>query len=242
MRKLGMMVLLLFIFGCGTTAMETKVGTTIELGSEAKQENESKEATKIETINAAKEAAQKKEDVTMAEKKDVIVSMETSKGVINIKLYTDEVPLTTANFINLILNGYYDGLKFHRVIDNFMIQGGCPFGTGTGGPGYTFADEFKTDLRHDKGGILSMANAGPGTNGSQFFITHLATPWLDNRHSVFGEVVSEKDMDVVNVIEQGDIINKVTVSGDYSDLLESKKEEVAAWNEALAENGYAKKK
>src|SRR5438552_611688 len=128
--------------------------------------------------------------------------METSKGTININLFADRTPVTVASFVNLARRGYYDGLKFHRVIDNFMIQGGCPQGTGTGGPGYAFEDEFAKDLRHDRAGILSMANAGPGTNGSQFFITHGPTPHLDNHHTVVGKVV--EGMDVVNAIPERD--------------------------------------
>ena len=112
---------------------------------------------------------------------------ETDKGVINVLLHDDLTPLTVANFVNLAQRGYYDGLKFHRVIADFMIQGGCPRGNGTGGPGYQFADEFVPSLKHDGPGVLSMANAGPGTNGSQFFITEIATPWLDGKHTVFGE-------------------------------------------------------
>ena len=130
--------------------------------------------------------------------------------------------------------GYYDGLKFHRVIADFMVQGGCPLGTGTGDPGYRFEDEFVDDLRHNKPGILSMANAGPGTNGSQFFITHVPTPWLDGRHTVFGEVVGPQDQDVVNAIVQGDKINKVTISGDSDALLEAQKARVEDWNKHLS--------
>lgn len=127
------------------------------------------------------------------------VTMETSKGTIKIALFDDKTPKTTANFKKLAKDGFYDGLIFHRVIKSFMIQGGCPKGVGNGGPGYTFEDEFHPDLKHDKPGILSMANAGPNTNGSQFFITTVATPWLDGKHSVFGEVV--EGMDVVSAIE-----------------------------------------
>jgi cyclophilin family peptidyl-prolyl cis-trans isomerase len=127
------------------------------------------------------------------------VTMETTKGTIEIELFDEKVPKTTKNFKDLIAKGYYDGLIFHRVIKQFMLQAGCPKGTGTGGPGYTFGDEFHPELRHDRPGILSMANAGPNTNGSQFFITTVATPWLDNRHSVFGQVV--EGMDVVQAIE-----------------------------------------
>ena len=159
--------------------------------------------------------------------------LETSKGTIRIDLYADKTPITVANFINLARRGYYDGLNFHRVISDFMIQGGCPLGTGTGGPGYRFQDEFDGELRHDRPGILSMANAGPGTNGSQFFITHVATPWLNGKHSVFGAVVGEEDQKVVDAIAQGDSIKQVTIEGDYSDVLAGNKEHVDEWNKAL---------
>lgn len=161
-------------------------------------------------------------------------TLHTSKGDINLTLFDKKTPITVANFVNLSTRGFYDGLSFHRVIDNFMIQGGCPQGDGRGGPGYRFEDEFDTSLRHDAPGKLSMANAGPGTNGSQFFITHVETPWLDDKHSVFGEVVSDADMDVVNAIVQGDKIISVTVSDQYSDLLESV-DQVSLWNEVLDE-------
>ncbi len=137
------------------------------------------------------------------------VTFDTDKGTIKLELYDDKVPNTVANFEKLIGQGFYDGLVFHRVIDDFMIQGGCPQGTGTGGPGYTFEDEFHDDLRHDGPGVLSMANSGPNTNGSQFFITHVATPWLDGKHSVFGRVVEGQD--VVDAIAQGDAMRKVTI-------------------------------
>ena len=140
--------------------------------------------------------------------------INTSKGTIKLKLFYDETPVTVTNFVNLSKRGYYDGLSFHRVINDFMIQGGCPQGSGTGGPGYQFGDEFSDNLKHNKPGILSMANAGPGTNGSQFFITHIETPWLDNNHTVFGEVIDETDQKVVNDISQGDMINKVKILGD----------------------------
>ena len=137
-------------------------------------------------------------------------TITTNKGDIRLELYDDKTPNTVANFEKLAGEGFYDGLKFHRVIPDFMIQGGCPQGTGTGGPGYKFEDEFHKDLKHDGPGILSMANAGPNTNGSQFFITHVATPWLDGKHSVFGRVVEGQD--VVDAIRQGDVMEKVVVS------------------------------
>ncbi|MBT4290607.1 MAG: peptidylprolyl isomerase [Deltaproteobacteria bacterium] len=164
---------------------------------------------------------------------DVIVTFETTKGNIRLKLFTEQTPITCANMINLVSWGFYDGLNFHRVIADFMVQGGCPQGTGTGGPGYKFKDEFVSELKHDKGGVFSMANSGPGTNGSQFFITHLPTPWLDNNHSVFGGVVDDQDMAVVNSIVQGDKINKATLEGDYNAVLEANKEMVDAWNAVL---------
>ena len=138
-------------------------------------------------------------------------TIETNKGTIKFQLFDDMVPKTVANFEKLAGEGFYDGLKFHRVIADFMIQTGCPKGTGMGGPGYKFEDEFHADLRHSGPGVVSMANAGPNTNGSQFFITHVATPWLDNKHAVFGRVMEGQD--VVDAIAQGDVMEKVTVEG-----------------------------
>lgn len=162
----------------------------------------------------------------------LVAVMETNKGTIRLDLYPEETPVTVANFVNLALRGFYDGLSFHRVIDDFMVQGGCPQGTGTGGPGYRFADEFVPSLRHDAPGRFSMANAGPGTNGSQFFITHVPTPWLDDAHSIFGAVQSDADQDVVNAIAQGDNIVSVTIEGDAQALLDST-EQIADWNAVL---------
>jgi peptidyl-prolyl cis-trans isomerase B (cyclophilin B) len=161
------------------------------------------------------------------------VVMKTSKGEIKLTLFADQTPVTVANFVNLAQRGFYSDLKFHRVLDNFMVQGGCPLGTGTGGPGYDFEDECRSDLKHDKPGILSMANAGPGTNGSQFFITHLATPWLDGKHTVFGQVVAQADQDIVNQIVQGDAMESVTIEGDVSALLDAHKSRIDDWNKAL---------
>lgn len=162
----------------------------------------------------------------------LVAVMETNKGTIRLNLYPDETPVTVANFVNLAQRGFYDGLSFHRVIEDFMIQGGCPQGTGTGGPGYRFADEFVDSLRHDAPGKFSMANAGPGTNGSQFFITHVPTPWLDDAHTIFGAVEGDDDQAVVNAIGQGDHIVSVTVEGDTEGLLASV-EQVAEWNSVL---------
>ena len=162
----------------------------------------------------------------------LVAIMETSKGTIRLDLFADKPPTTVANFVNLAQRGFYNGLSFHRVIPDFMIQGGCPQGTGTGGPGYKFGDEFDASLRHDAPGKLSMANAGPGTNGSQFFITHVPTPWLDDAHSIFGTVQSEADQAVVDAVAQGDSIVSVTIEGDTAELLESVAQ-VAEWNAIL---------
>jgi peptidyl-prolyl cis-trans isomerase B (cyclophilin B) len=158
--------------------------------------------------------------------------MHTSKGDIRLRLFPDQAPVTVANFANLAQRGYYDGLQFHRVIPDFMIQGGCPHGTGTGGPGYRFEDECTAELTHDAPGKLSMANAGPGTNGSQFFITHVETPWLDGRHTVFGEVIDASDQQVVDSIAMGDTIDSVEVSG-VEEVLSAQSERVDAWNQVL---------
>jgi len=158
--------------------------------------------------------------------------IKTNKGTIKLNLFYDQVPLTVSNFVNLANRGYYNNLKFHRVIDDFMIQTGCPLGTGTGGPGYDFEDEFHDSLKHDKPGVLSMANAGPGTNGSQFFITHVETPWLDNNHSIFGQVIDDDDQDVVNSISQNDIIEKIIIVGELKENSEINKR-ISNWNEIL---------
>jgi len=136
-------------------------------------------------------------------------TIQTNRGDIVIDLYADKVPNTVNNFVALARDGFYDGVKFHRVIADFMVQGGDPSGSGRGGPGYKFNDEFHPELVHDGPGVLSMANAGPNTNGSQFFITHVATNWLDNKHSVFGRVRSGQD--VVDAIQQGDVMEKVEI-------------------------------
>ena len=161
----------------------------------------------------------------------LIANFDTDRGTIRVELAADKAPLTVANFVNLAQRGFYDGLKFHRVINDFMVQGGCPQGTGTGGPGYRFEDEANNGLRHERG-VLSMANAGPNTNGSQFFITHVATPWLDGKHTVFGKVI--EGLDVVDAIKQGDLIKSLKIEGDASAALAAKADRVAEWNKILA--------
>jgi len=140
------------------------------------------------------------------------VTIETPKGSVKLDLFDDKTPRTVENFLKLAKEGFYNGLTFHRVIDNFMVQAGCPKGDGTGGPGYDFEDEFHEELRHSGPGVLSMANSGPNSNGSQFFITHVATPWLDDKHSVFGQV--SEGQDVVDSIEQGDELKSVQIDGN----------------------------
>lgn len=157
----------------------------------------------------------------------------TDKGEISLNLFDEDTPLTVANFVNLSQRGFYNGLKFHRVIKDFMIQGGCPFGTGTGGPGYKFKDEFVKELRHDKPGILSMANSGKNTNGSQFFVTHKATPWLDDNHTVFGEVASDMDQEIVNSIKQGDKIESIVIEGNTEPLMQKMDKQIKEWNKIL---------
>jgi peptidyl-prolyl cis-trans isomerase B (cyclophilin B) len=142
-------------------------------------------------------------------KKKYTATIKTNRGDIVVDLFADKTPRTVNNFVFLAKDGFYNGVKFHRVIPDFMVQTGDPMGTGSGGPGYRFADEFHPELRHSGPGVLSMANAGPGTNGSQFFITHVRTEWLDDRHSVFGQV--SEGQDVVNAIRQGDVMEEVTI-------------------------------
>jgi len=171
----------------------------------------------------------------MSSKSNYSLTIKTSKGEINLNLFDQEAPKTVANFVNLAQRGFYNGLKFHRVIDDFMVQGGCPHGKGTGGPGYQFEDECHEDLKHDKPGILSMANSGPDSNGSQFFITHIPTPWLDQKHTVFGEVKSDEDQEIVNAITQDDEIVSISVNEDTSELIEKMGDALAAWNDILDE-------
>jgi peptidyl-prolyl cis-trans isomerase B (cyclophilin B) len=172
---------------------------------------------------------------------ELIARITTNRGPISLRLHADKTPVTVASFVNLVQRGYYNGLSFHRVIPDFMIQGGCPHGSGMGGPGYKFEDECRTDLKHDKPGIFSMANAGPRTNGSQFFITHVPTAWLDGKHTVFGEVLGAEDQKVVNAIRGGDQIESIRIDGDASALLAAQSERVAEWNRALDAAGFKAK-
>ena len=156
------------------------------------------------------------------------VKFTTNKGVIN--LLPEKSPVTVASFVNLVNNGYYNGLKFHRVIEDFMAQGGDPTGTGMGGPGYRFEDEVDNGLDFSVPGKLAMANAGPGTNGSQFFITTVPTEWLNGNHTIFGEVASESDLEVVKLLSNNDVMERVEIKGDVNGILDTYKDRVAQWN------------
>lgn len=162
---------------------------------------------------------------------DIRIVMQTSKGDIAITLYASQAPVTVANFLNLAEKKYYDGISFHRVIAGFMSQGGDPAGTGTGGPGYTFEDEFRPALRFDKEGLLAMANRGPATNGSQFFITHGPTPHLNDRHTIFGAVT--KGQDVVIALKQGDKITSIDILDPTAPLFAAQAAKIEQWNKSL---------
>ncbi len=166
-----------------------------------------------------------------ASMQDIRIILTTSKGPIEATLQPSAAPVTVANFLNLAKRGYYNGITFHRVIPQFMIQGGDPTGTGSGGPGYRFEDEVKSGLKHDKPGIFSMANAGLGTNGSQFFITHVPTPHLDGGHTVFG--VTTKGQDIVNAIRMGDTIEKIEILDPTDALFTAEKKRIDEWNATL---------
>jgi peptidyl-prolyl cis-trans isomerase B (cyclophilin B) len=171
--------------------------------------------------------------VVMSANNELQAHIVAARGTIHLRLFPDQTPLTVANFVNLVVRKYYDGLSFHRVIPDFMIQAGCPEGSGRGGPGYTFEDEIVPTLKHDSAGVLSMANAGPGTNGSQFFITHVATPWLDGKHTVFGHIVGSEDRDIVDAIRTGEKIGSITIRGDYAPLFEKVRGRLERWNQTL---------
>jgi peptidyl-prolyl cis-trans isomerase B (cyclophilin B) len=162
---------------------------------------------------------------------DIRIIVKTDKGDIEGVLYPSKAPVTVANFLNLAKRGYYNGITFHRVIPNFMVQGGDPTGTGSGGPGYRFEDECTPELKHDKPGIFSMANAGPGTNGSQFFITHVPTPHLDGKHTVYGSVTTGQD--VVNAIAGGDKITSIEILDPTDELFTAESKRLAEWNAVL---------
>jgi peptidyl-prolyl cis-trans isomerase B (cyclophilin B) len=150
--------------------------------------------------------------MSIEQNKNYSAAIETSKGTITCELFAKDAPNTVNNFVFLARDKFYDGVKFHRVISDFMVQGGDPTGTGSGGPGYKFGDELKGNPRKHQVGSLSMANAGPNTNGSQFFITHVVTDWLDGKHTVFGQVKDQASQQVVNSIKQGDTIKTVTIT------------------------------
>lgn len=180
----------------------------------------------------------KKNYIEIKEKKmektfNLTATIETEKGNINIKLMPEVAPVTVVNFVNLANRGYYNGLKFHRVIEDFMIQGGDPTGTGMGGPGYNFRDEFKEGVVFDAPGYLAMANAGPNTNGSQFFITHIPTDWLNYKHSIFGKVVDANDQAIVDKIAQGDIMKSIKIEGDVEEFLKEYADVVEQFNGTL---------
>jgi len=191
----------------------------LALGATSLRSEEKKEPTATPVANESKPV------------NDIKIILHTSKGDIEATIFASKVPMTAANYLNLAKKGYYNGITFHRVIPNFMIQGGDPTATGTGGPGYKFADEIVPTLKHDKAGIFSMANAGPGTNGSQFFITHLPTPHLDGKHTVFGEVT--KGQDVVNKIEKGDKITTIDVLDATDDLFKAQASNIEKWNGSM---------
>jgi len=196
-----------------------------------------------------KEEKKEAEPAKAAAVSDIKIKIVTTKGDIEATIFASKVPVTSANFLNLAKRGYYNGIAFHRVIDNFMIQGGDPTESGRGGPGYKFADEFDKSLRHSKPGIFSMANAGPGTNGSQFFITMAPTPFLDDRHSVFGEVT--KGLEVVNKIVgkvntgepgvkadgKGDKIEKIEILDSTDALFAAQKANIEKWDASLKSIG-----
>ena len=163
--------------------------------------------------------------------KDIRVVMHTDKGDIEATLFPAKAPLAAANFLNLAQKKFYDGLTFHRVIPDFMIQGGDPDGSGMGGPGYKFADEFSPALRFDKAGVWAMANAGPTTNGSQFFITHVPTPHLNDKHTIFGQTT--KGQDIVNVIQRGDKIKSIDILDDTKELFKAESAKLEEWNSKL---------
>lgn len=169
--------------------------------------------------------------VNTASLQDIRIVMHTDKGDIEMKLFPSKAPVTVASFLNLAKKGFYQGLTFHRVIPGFMAQGGDPTGTGAGGPGYKFEDEIHPSLQFTKAGLLAMANAGPGTNGSQFFITHAETPWLNGHHTIFGEVT--KGQDVVTALQRGDHIKSIDILDSTAPLFKAEESKISQWDSAL---------
>lgn len=202
-------------------------------GQGSKQDGNLVVRASVGGVSTESEAAQRSvSSAEIARLPDIRVVLNTSKGEIGVKLFPSKAPVTVASFLNLAKHGYYNGLSFHRVIKDFMIQGGDPTGTGTGGPGYTFEDEIHSSLLHNGPGVLSMANPGrKNANGSQFFITHKATPWLDGKHTVFGVVV--QGMNVVNDIGQGDKIKSIEILDSTDKLFSLEAARIQDWNRSL---------
>ena len=229
-------------FAVSVSVMVLAVGFATSLGAEKTDKDDAAVAALKKFIAESeidKEAAgwrtklPKPPKVKFPAGKEWYWKIETNKGSIRVKLLPEVAPMHVSSTIYLVLLGYYDGLVFHRVITDFMAQGGCPMGRGMGGPGYQYAGEFSPKVRHDTPGLLSMANAGPGTDGSQFFLTFKPTPWLDGKHTIFGEVVGSADQEVVNAIRGGDKIEQVTIEGDVTALMARMADQVAAWNKVL---------
>jgi len=217
---------LLFLAGCQPLEQPEQSSFLDEAGSLTG----TSDLVEVEATAEVTDAAEVVENV-----RDVEIILKTNRGDIEATLYATKTPVTVANFLNLAKRGYYDGLTFHRVIPDFMIQGGDPAGNGTGGPGYKFEDEIHRTLRHTRGGIFSMANSGPRTNGSQFFITHGPTAWLDGKHTVFGKVT--KGMRVVDTIRQRDVIESITVLTPTDALFREQQGRIDEWNAVLETQG-----
>ena len=238
-KSLSSLAILLFSFlcfsGCSSTPSDTSSAVAV-VDATAIAEPIAEPSVALERSAATVTmAAPEPVLVEPARVKDVRIIMHTSEGTIEATLLATKTPLTVANFLNLAQRGYYAGLSFHRVIPNFMIQGGDPTGTGRGGPGYRFEDEIHPALRHTRAGLFSMANAGPGTNGSQFFITHTATPWLDGKHTVFGKVT--KGQIVVDTIQQGATIESIEILDSTDALFTQQAHRISKWNAVLMAKG-----
>lgn len=239
-KSLSSLAILLYSFlcfsGCSSTPSDTSSAVTV-VDATAIAEPIAEPIVAVERSAATVTVVVAPEPLVLepARVKDVRIIMHTSEGVIEATLLATKTPLTVANFLNLAQRGYYDGLSFHRVIPNFMIQGGDPTGTGRGGPGYRFEDEIHPALRHTRRGLFSMANAGPGTNGSQFFITHTATPWLDGKHTVFGKVT--KGQTVVDTIQQGATIESIEILDSTDALFTQQAHRISKWNAVLMAKG-----